>query len=88
MGTGDLVPGCSLSASEQLQSPRELTLVRHEDKCKAKSIFACCSSSTINGHAFMSSFDAHGEVFLFPLKREIAVELFSPRKIDSPKNTV
>lgn len=29
-----------------------------------------------------------GEVFLFPLKREIAVELFSLRKIDSPKNTV
>lgn len=62
--------------------------MRREDKCKATSISACYSSPTTNGHAFMSSFDVHGEVFLFPCKREIAVELLSPRKTDSPENTV
>lgn len=64
MGTGDLAPGCSLSASERLQPPMEMALVRCEDKCKANSISACYSLSTINGHAFMSSFNTHGGNFL------------------------
>lgn len=88
MGTGDLAPGCSLSAREQLQPPMEMALVRCEDKCKATSISTYYSLPTTNGHAFMSSFEAHREVFLFPCKREIAVELLSLRKTDSPENTV
>lgn len=88
MGTGDLALGCSLSAREQLQPPMEMALVRREDKCKATSISTYYSLPTTNGHAFMSSFEAHGEVFLFPCKREIAVELLSLRKTDSPENTV
>lgn len=62
----------------------EMATVSHEDQCKAKSISACWSSSTLNKHAFISNFQVHGGNSIFPFITEIAVGLFSLRKQIDP----